>query len=481
MWLGHASRRRRHGRFGPQRRVRHSRRPALTAAVVIGGGADALVASRALASAGHPLTVIDEYASPSRDVGWVPPAVAKGLSGLAIERPDPWLTVALPDGGKLELWRDMARSAEAIGRVSPRDAERWPEFSARMAKLARLLEGIYLAPPPGVTDFRFALKIRRLGRLGMEDVMRLLPMPAAEWLDDWFESDALKGALAALAIVDLQQGPRSAGTAFRLLHHHVGSPPGVFRPPRSNLREVLRQRVKVRSGKAARILIRAGKVYGVALENGEELAAALVVSAGGTRRSLVELVEPGWLDPDLARAVRNVRSRGVAAKMEFQTQGAAKCPLVFAPSLDYLERAYDHAKYGDISTAPYVEVTAEGEAHVQFTPYAPRNGAWDDSRRQALGGKVAELLEPYLGNVEIRRVLAPPDLEAQYGWPHGQPHDAELSLDQALWMRPLPELAGYRTPIEGLWLCGPGMHPGGAIPGASGYNCAREILSTLKS
>jgi len=453
----------------------------MTAAVVLGSNADALVAAHALTRAGRPVMVIEEYRSPPRDYGWVSPALAKGLAGLLIDHADPWLTIALPDGGKLELWRDMARSVEAIRRMSPHDAERWPEFSERMAKLARLLETIYLAPPPGITDFGFALKVRRLGRLGMEDLMRLLPMPVAEWLDDWFESDALKGALGALGIRDLQQGPRSAGTAFRLLHHHVGSPPGVFRAPRSNLSRVLRQGMDVRSGKAARILIRAGKVYGVALEDGQEVPAAVVVSAAGVRRSLLDLVEPGWLDPDLAREVRNVRSRGVAAKIELATLGAANSSaLVFAPSLDYLERAYDPAKYGEISAAPFAEA-ADGEAHLQFAPYRLRDGAWDDSRRQALSEKAAQLLEPYLGAVQIRGVLAPPDLEAKYGWPHGQAHDAELSLDQALWMRPVPELAGYRTPIEGLWLCGAGMHPGGAIPGASGYNCVKRILSTLKS
>jgi phytoene dehydrogenase-like protein len=375
----------------------------------------------------------------------------------------------------------MARTVEAIRRVSPADAERWPQFSERMAKLAALLEQIYLAPPPGVTDFAFALKVRRLGRQGMEDLMRLLPMPVAEWLDEWFEHDALKGALGALGIRDLQQGPRSAGTAFRLLHYHVGSPPGVFRPPRSNVAEALRAKLDIRPAKVKRILVRGGAVHGVALENGEEVSAPLVVSAAGVQRTLLELLEPGWLDPDLMRAMRSARSRGVSVKLKLHGERAGHFKaLALAPSLDHVERAYDHAKYGEISAAPYIELE-DGEAHLQFAPYAPRNGNWDDARRRALAELTARTLAPYLGEVRVDGVLAPPDLEAQYGWPQGQPHDAELSLDQALWMRPVPELARYRTPVNGLWLCGPGMHPGGGIPGASGYNCAKEIMSTLKS
>jgi phytoene dehydrogenase-like protein len=309
--------------------------------------------------------------------------------------------------------------------------------------------------------------------------MRVLPMPVAEWLDEWFESGVLKGALGAMGIRDLQQGARSAGTAFRLLHHHVGSPPGVFRPARSNIGQVLRSGIAPREGKAKRIAIRSGHIAGVVLGSGEEIAASLVVSGAGPRR-LLELVEPGWLDPELVRALRNVRARGVVAKIKFELERTPDFrTLAIAPSLDYLERAYDHAKYGRVSTQPYLEIGADGEAHFQFAPYRLAEGVWDENRREALGDLAARLLKPYVAGVKARSVLAPPDLEAREGWPEGQAHHAELALDQALWMRPVPELARYRTPIEGLWLCGPGTHPGGGIVGASGYNCAREILSKL--
>jgi phytoene dehydrogenase-like protein len=451
----------------------------LSAALVIGAGPDELVVARALMRAGHAVTVLEEHAAEKAPVGWVPAQVVRGLSNFTVERPDPWLAIALPGGGTLELWHDMARSVEAIRRISPRDAARWPQFSERMARLARLLADLYMRPAPELVDMRFALKVRRLGRQGMEDLMRVLPMPVAEWLDDWFESDALKGALGALGIAHLEQGPRSGGTAFRLLHHHVGCPPGVFRHARSNIGDALRSGVRVRLAKLRRIRVRGGCATGVVLDGGEEIAAPLVVSGAGPRRTLLDLLEPGSLDPELARAVRNVRARGVVARIRFEQTGLKN--LVVAPSLDYLERAYDDAKYGRVSKEPYLELASDGEASFQFAPYRLCDGAWDDDRRRALGEAAARMLGHFLPQLDVRQVQAPPDLEQTAGWPRGQAHHADFALDQALWMRPVPELARYRAPIAGLWLCGPGMHPGPGILGGSGYNCARAILSTLRA
>jgi phytoene dehydrogenase-like protein len=203
------------------------------------------------------------------------------------------------------------------------------------------------------------------------------------------------------------------------------------------------------------------------------------VSGADPRRTLLELVDPGWLDPDFARALGHVRRRGVVARVLFKV--APRARVVIAPSLDYLERAYDEVKYGRVSRAPYLEVLSTGngiEAHFQYAPYARADGAWDAARRQELGELAHRMLAPHVPGIAAAeaRVLAPPDLETQDGWPEGQAYHAELALDQALWMRPLPELARYRTPIKGLWLCGPGTHPGGGVAGASGRNCAREIL-----
>ena len=432
--------------------------------VVIGAGPDELVAARELVQAGHRVIVVQEHAPLDRVVGWSPPQIGP----LKAFRPDPWLRT--PDG--LELFADVKRSVECLRRVNARDAEQWPQFCQRMAHLAAFLERLYLEPPPSLVDMRFALKVRGLGRRGMEDLMRVLPMPAAELLDEWFESDALKGALSSLAVRDLQQGPRSAGTAFRLLHFHVGSPLGVFRPATVDVAP-LRSGLTIRESKVARIDVRAGSATGVALTGGETLPATIVVAGAHSARVFGELVEPGWLDPDLLRAVRHLRSRGVAARARLQLERAPQWQaLTLAGSVDDVERAYDAVKYGRVSDRPIIDAVADGEtvdAQVQYVPHTAADTADIQTR-------LVKLLQPHLPPIRACTVQAPVDLERMHGWPQGQPHHAELSLDQALWMRPLPELAQYRTPIAGLWLCGPAMHPGAGVIGAAGYNCARSIL-----
>jgi phytoene dehydrogenase-like protein len=474
-------------------------------AIVIGAGANELVAAHILARAGRKVLVLDAHATHDAE-GWVPPRIARDLgldrAGLKVDHADPWLTIPLPDGGRLALTRDVMQSAEAIRRVNPRDADRWPAFCARMTDLARLLETLYMASPPDpaqgslgelVRQVRLALRLRRLGRTETTEFLRVLPMSVADWLDDWFDTDALKGALGAAGICHLRHGPRAGGTAFALLHRHVGSPPGVFRPPSSNVVDVLARLPGIeirRSAQLATIDVRAGRVAGVTLASGEHIAAPTVVSGIDPQRTLLELLDLQWLDPDLTRAVRNIRARGVVARVNLTVdRDPGFAALAVAPSLDYLERAADDAKYGRISQRPYLEVrtgspVVDGrhrlEVHVQYAPYALAEGEWDGARRSALGDMVVHMLGEHLSGgddaVTERSVLAPPDLEGTMGWPEGQAHHAELSLDQFLWMRPVPALARYRTPVAGLHLCGPAMHPGGGIVGAAGAHAAREIL-----
>jgi phytoene dehydrogenase-like protein len=460
--------------------------------VVLGANADALVAAHVLARAGRRVVVLVEHgAGAPDDGGWVPPQIVQDLGlagrGLRIERTDPWARAPLPDGGYLELWHDPARSVESIRRGSARDAERWPEFCALMARLARALEPLYLAPPPDplAREWRdlaplakLGLRLRRLGRREMIEFLRIAPMPVADLLDDWFESDALKGVLGAGGVMHLHQGPRSGGTAFALLHRHVGSPEGVFRPARSNVVDVLRALpgIEIRSGvRVERIRVREGRASGVVLAGGEALDAALVVSGADPRRTLLDLPEPGWLDAETIRALRAIRSRGVVAEV---TLALDRTPppgrLVLAASLDHLERAYDDVKYRRVSEHPYLEARAEGTSlhvHAQYVPQGVADGA--------LGARVEAQLAPHLGGARVLEcsVRVPRDLEAAYGWPEGQRDHAELALDQLLWMRPTPALARYRTPVDGLWLCGPAMHPGAGIAGASGANGARAILA----
>jgi phytoene dehydrogenase-like protein len=478
--------------------------------VVIGDGVNELVAANYLALARRDVTLVNRSAVPHDDTfeaGWIPPKVLKELDleryDLKIQRTAPWAMV-WPEDAELALSADIARTAQAIGKLNARDAERWPKFCARMHALAALLEAVYSAPPPdpvgrskGAPSLaRLGMRVRSLGRAGMHDLFRVLPMSAADLLDEWFESDALKGVLGGAAVMHLAQGPRSGGTAFNLLHHHVGSPPGVFRPPLSNVRAALARRtdVQVEDGSVTRIEVRAGRVAAVVMNDGRELAASAVVSGLSPRRTLLELVDPGLLDPELVRAIRNVRTRGVSARVALTLDRNPRFTnLVIAPSLDYLERAYDSIKYGHVSPEPYIEATALGssgneryhvQVHVQYVPRRRRDGAWDTHESEKLGRDIVARLSDYVpgiaGWVISQTVLTPADFEHIHGYPDGQPYHAELALDQVLWMRPVPALAHYRTPIERLYLCGPAMHPGGGIAGLAGANAAKIVLRDLK-
>ena len=473
-------------------------------AIVIGAGPNELVAAHLLARAGWSVLVLDPNGeSPAEDAadsGWVAPQIVRALElekhGFRIQRADPWLSVPVDGGERLELWNDVARSAESIRRFSAGDAARWPEFCERMARLARALESIAIAPAPDPVGEGFAslvevlglsLRMRRMGRQAIEDLLRILPMPIADLLDDWFECDALKGALGAAGILHLHQGPRSGGTALIFLQSHTGSAPGVFRPSTSNLRRVLAGIPGIeirRSASVGGITVREGRAIGVVLSGGEEIPSPLVLSGIDPKRTLLELVESGWLDPEFARSVHGIRSRGVVAQVRLKLDRAPGfSTLAIAPSLDYLERAHDDAKYGCASREPYLEACAENrsvEVHVQYVPKENNGAAERDALVELVLRRIEAHVPGFSSAVTRRSVLFAPDLEQTLGWPEGQMHHAEPLLDQWLWMRPTPELARYRTPIDGLYLCGAAMHPGGWMPGACGYHCARQALKDLR-
>jgi phytoene dehydrogenase-like protein len=407
----------------------------------------------------------------------------------------------LPDGTRLDFTTDVVATADALRKLSVRDAERWPRFCERMRALTGVLEDLYAAPPPdplthetgGLIELgRIALRLRKLGRLDMTELLRLVPMSVADMLDSWFESDTLKGVLGVQGVRHLAQGPRSGGTAFNFLHHHVGCAPGVFRQRHSKIDATPAGWQRV-DADAVRIEISESRATGVVLDNGDTIAGDIVVSALDPNRTLLGLIDTGSLDPELVRAVRNIRSRGVAAYVTFTVGAAADfSTLVIAPSLDHLERAYDDSKYGRVSRNPLIEASYAGhathgahrvEALVQYVPYALREGPWDDARGKALADAVEAQIDRaapgFASRVIDASVLTPADLEAQYGHREGQTHHAEIALDQVLWMRPVPELARYRTPLRGLYLCGPAMHPG--IAGRAGANAATVILQDVKN
>jgi phytoene dehydrogenase-like protein len=468
-------------------------------AIVIGAGVNGLVAAHYLARAGRRVLVVEREANPdpAQEIGWVPPQVVRELDlerhGLRFTQPDPWIAAPLEGGGRLELWRDLGRSVEAIRRVSPADAAQWPDFCARMRKLATVLERLYVAPPPDIESrdprelTRIAglgIYVRRLGKQTIIDLARVLPMSIAELLDDWFESDVLKGVLGAVGVWHLKQGPRSGGTAFNFLHHHVGSPIGVFRPPVSNIAAVLLELPGIevlRGQEATPVHGPDGHLIGVVLSpGGGTIQAPLVVTSADPRAAL-EHAKPD-LDPEFVRAIDNIKCRGVVARGTLVWQGPTSfTSLCIAPSLDYLERAYDTTKYGRDSERPYVELRAEDghiEVHVQYVPFS--NGDSNAEQHRVLRAAVVGVLAPHVPEIktaESRLVLKCPD---QLDQTEGHLYHGELTLDQILFMRPVPGWSRYRTPLEGLYLCGAGTHPGGGIAGAAGRNAAGVILKETK-
>src|SRR6266850_1261272 len=516
-------------------------------AVVIGAGANGLTAAAALGEAGLRVLLLEpdkttggqgkvvEFAPGFRaaplgsDPGWLPPAVARALRLSAIERTtsDSPLSVAVEPGKFLTLSRDTSRAAEAIRAHSPGDASKWPAFTARLRKLAGFLEVLYQTPAPDI-DARslgdllpllgVGRKFRALGRVDMIEFLRTLPMSVWELLDDWFESAPLKAAVAAGGIQDFQQGPRSGGTGFVLLHYLVGAPAGSVRgrvpwragPAAFTIAAEQAARaagVTIRTGAAvARIPVKADAIQGVVLENAEEIASSTVLSTANPVNTLLGWIDPVWLDPEFIRELRNVRHRGCAAIVLYALERLPDLPglksadalagvISLTPTVAALEKAADAAKYGTVSERPHVEITvptllapnlATGSSHVmvakaQYAPHRLRDGAaWDGTRRDALAKSVTAAIEAvspcFTSRVLHQVTLTPLDLEEKFGLREGAASQGELGLDQILFMRPVAGWGNHRTPIDGLFLGGAGSHPGPGILGGAGWLAARRIL-----
>ena len=517
--------------------------------IVIGAGHNGLVAAAYLAKAGLEVLVVErreivggaavtEQIFPDFDldtgahrIGSLHPALIGDLAlrrhGVEIVQADPTVFAPSLDGGHLLLRRDPQQTVEELRKLSEADAEAWVPFGRLIAKAARLLQAAGSATPPDVigrdardlwTMLKLGARLRGLGKKDMVEVMRLIPMSVSELLDDWFESDVLKGTLAASAITGMFQGPMASGTVHSLLYHHVGCDTGVLRPTtrvrggvgvltKALAAAAKEHGVQVRTGQAvARVIVKEGRALGVALDGGEEIGARRVVSNADPRRTFMSLVDPVHLAPEFVRKVRNIRFKGACAKVHLvlgelprfdgvPTGGPHLNGVVsISPSLEYVERAYDDAKYGEPSRRPYLEVsipsvtdppnaTAEGYAVsilAQYAPYHLKEGTWDSARRDALGDSVVRTLSEYAPNVEFavlhRHVMTPLDLEETFGLTEGNMYHGEITLDQLFFMRPVPGYARYRSPVEGLYVCGAGTHPGGGVTGVPGYNAAREIV-----
>ena len=445
--------------------------------------------------------------------------------GLELIVPDPYLFAPLPDGRSLSLGRNVDATAGNIAAFSKDDARRYPEFCATIERLRPFIGGIMSSPPPEIEQpsradlWSMLLMGRRFRGLGKRDAYRLLrwaPMSAADFVSEWFESEPLRAALAAGGIFGTSLGPRSAGSAAVLLMRLCGGdgPQSLVRGGVGALTTALASAARaagaeIRTGvEVRRIEVKDGRATGVTLASGEVLQAKAVVSNADPRRTLLGMVDPVHLAPGFLLRVRNYRAAGTVAKINLALSAlphftslngdnrALRGFIHIGPELDYLERAFDASKYGTWSPKPYLDVTiptlgdpalAPAGAHVmsisaQYAPYRLRHTSWDAASAAFADSVVATLATyaPDLPSLILhRQVITPLELESKYRLTGGHIFHGELALDQLFTMRPLLGWARYRTPIQGLYMCGSGTHPGYGVSGLSGLNAAREILKDL--
>ncbi len=520
-------------------------------AIIIGAGHNGLVAAAYLARAGSKVLVLErrelvggcsvtEEIWPGYRVSTaayltslLQERIIRDLDlprfGYQVDAKDPAFFSAFPDGRHFFMWQDRSKTLAEIAKFSPRDAEVYPAYEDQLERIAQVVEGLLLTTPPqfpprGLGDFleylKLAAKLRRLGAKDLVALVKIFTQSAAEFLDEWFESEQVKVTLATDGVIGANGGPRSPGTAYILLHHCMGGVAGhrglwgFVRGGMGAVSEAIAASAKaggaeIRTNAAvAKILVRDGRAYGVALEGGEEIEAGAIASNLDPKLTFLRLLDERDLDPEFLAAIRRYRIEGTSAKInlalnglpEFKAFPGAPGPhhratMHICPDIEYVERAWDDAKYGRPSERPLLELTiptiydpslAPPGKHImgiflQYAPYTLREHTWDDLL-DPLAGRVISLIEEYAPNirriVERIQILTPLDLERRFGITGGNIFHGEMSLDQMFVMRPVAGWARYRTPLRGLYLCGSGAHPGGGVMGAPGYNCAREMLKS---
>jgi phytoene dehydrogenase-like protein len=474
--------------------------------------------------------------------------------GLRMISPEPRVFAPSPEGRSLLLYSNPTRSVQEIARLSSKDAQKYPEFAFTLERLAIFMGKLLEAAPPALDGLsagdliRFLSTGRDFRSLGRPDMFRILqwiPMPVADLVGDWFESELLRATIAARGVFGTFLGPRSPGSSAVLLLRAASEPhpAGAGSYPKGGMGSLTQAMASaaLEAGAELRteaevdeIVIKDGLARGVVLSSGEEIAARVIVSGADPKRTFGRLVSPAHLDPSFLVKVRNYRCQGTAAKVNLAlaglptfkalaraagASGAGAAPagsksaqdlsfplagrIHIGPAVDYLERAFDDAKYGRFSRQPYLDILipslldsslAPAGQHVmsiyaQFAPFKlsasenDSNADWN-SQREGLGDTVIKTLSAYApdrpGLILQRQVITPFDLEQIYGLTGGHIFHGELALDQLFSMRPLLGWSRYRTPVRGLYLCGSGTHPGTGLTGASGANAAREILKDWK-
>ncbi|HEX2050866.1 MAG TPA: NAD(P)/FAD-dependent oxidoreductase [Actinomycetota bacterium] len=440
---------------------------------------------------------------------------------------DPAYFAPFRDGSGMLLWDDPRRAADEIRRISRHDGDRYVEYNRVLSELAAVIRPLLYATPPD-PRMRSARDVARSLRLGrfvvrarerLPALVDLMTMSAADFLGGFFRDDRVLGALALGSVIGAWGGPMSPGSAYVLLHHRMGETDGVtgawgfVRGGMGALSEAIASAgraagAEIRTGaEVASIDVSGGRATGVTLRDGTELRAGLVSNAH-PHTTLLSLVARDELPAELVADVERYRTRSPSAKVNMvlselpdlvarpgRDPGPQHPEIVISPGLEYLERAWDDVKYGRTSRAPMIDavipttkdptLAPEGlhvmTCFVQYVPYEPAEGPWDDESRAALGDLVVDTLSEYAPNVRDavvhREVLTPADLEARFGLVGGNIFHGEIAVDQLFSLRPSPLACDYRTPVRGLYLCGSGVHPGGGVMGIPGLNAARAVLA----
>jgi phytoene dehydrogenase-like protein len=521
-------------------------------AIIIGGGHNGLVAAAYLARAGKKVMVLERrhvlggaavteeiipgfhFSVCSYVVSLLRPEIIRDLDlphhGLEILPLDGTFT-PMPNGDYLWRVNDHGKTYREISRHSRMDAEAYEEFGKAMLAMCKFVRPVLgmVPPDPASLDPRQLLQLLFLGRrfrsLSWEDQYnqaQLMTLSAAGFLDQWFETDVLKATMSASGIIGTFLGVRSPGTAYVLLHHYMGEIDGAFRAwgfarggtgaisnAIAGAARELGAELRVGTGIAG-IHIRDGRAVGVWTEQGDEFFADVIASSVDPRATFQKMVGPAHLPEEFLQELGHYRFRGSSGKVNLALDalpnftclpGAGdhlRGAISISPSVDYMERAYDDAKYGLYSRRPYIDIVIPSltdpsvappgkhvmSCFVQYAPYHLADGNWDD-KREAFGDNVIETLAehaPNLKNIIVgRQVVTPLDLEREWGLTEGNIFQGELSLEQLFFLRPLPGWAQYRTPIPGLYMCGSATHPGGGIMGAPGRLAALEILKDWKN
>jgi phytoene dehydrogenase-like protein len=523
-------------------------------AIVIGGGHNGLVAGAYLAKAGLRTLVLEKRATlggtvetrPLGDgrrapglfhtVGRLRPSVARELGlrghGLTLVAPEVRAFAPQPDGRGVTLWADPARTADELRGWSAADGAAWVEFDRHVRALAAFMASLNDATPPAtsggsladaITGLLLGRAFKKLSKDDARQLLRILPMAIADFVAESFESEPVRAAVAMRAVAFTALGAWSMGTTAALLADSAGNDGGAAgqtvyaKGGPGALADALAGAARgfgaeIRTGvEVVGVTTDDGRATGVVLASGDEIAAPIVASGLDPKRTLLELLPPLELGPNLRWRAGNIRQPGRVARVNLGLSGLPDFPaageradaarrlrgriLVGAISIDDMERAFDASKYGRVSDNLLLEATiptlvdpslAPDGGHVmsviaQYVPYRLADGTWDAAAREALGDRVVARLESVApgisGLVTARQVLTPVDIEAEYGLTGGHPYHQEPGLDAWFAWRPLVGHARYRMPVAGLYLVGPGAHPGGGVTGAPAQNAVREILA----